>query len=123
LHNGLKDYIINTKNALLSTANVNVVVVDWSKGKLVNQFIIKNHFNIFFKGNGLPYTQATANTQIVGADIALLISSLIVNKNAKAANFHCIGHSLGKPICFHFIIINKLIIILVLRISYLWLCW
>ena len=38
---------------------------------------------------------------IVGIDIADLISSLIVNKNAKAADFHCIGHSLGSHICAH----------------------
>jgi len=31
-HHGLKDYIIQIRDAFLSRANLNVVVVDWSKG-------------------------------------------------------------------------------------------
>lgn len=47
------------------------------------------------KGNGFPYTKATANTQIVGAEVALFINYLIEQYDAKASNFHIIGHSLG----------------------------
>ena len=50
------------------------------------------------KGNGFPYTQATANTQVVGAEIAKLIKAFISDKGAKAKDFHLIGHSLGAHI-------------------------
>ena len=100
LHNAIKPWVLEMKDAILSVDDVNVITVDWSKG------------------NGFPYTQATglvlfgyifgidfkqiikfvnfiANTQIVGAEIAKLINTLIQTKGAKAKNFHLIGHSLG----------------------------
>ncbi|RNA45174.1 pancreatic triacylglycerol lipase-like [Brachionus plicatilis] len=80
IHNGIKDWVIDMKNKILRVENVNVIVVDWSKG------------------NGFPYTQATANTQIVGAEIARLINTMISSQGAKAADFHIIGHSLGSHI-------------------------
>jgi pancreatic triacylglycerol lipase len=51
-HDAQKPWVIDMKNALLNATRANVITVDWSGG------------------NGLPYTQATANTQIVGAEIA-----------------------------------------------------
>lgn len=80
LHNGYKDWIIDIKNEILKAENANVIAVDWSKG------------------NGFPYTQATANTQVVGAEIARLVNTMISTKGAKAADFHIIGHSLGSHI-------------------------
>ena len=71
-------WVIDMKNAILNVDKVNVVAVDWSKGNDL-----------------LAYEQATANTQIVGAEIAKLINSMIVNKGARAKDFHLIGHSLG----------------------------
>ncbi|CAF3462217.1 unnamed protein product [Rotaria sp. Silwood1] len=71
---------MDMKNALLDAEDVNVILVDWSKG------------------NGFPYTKATANTQVVGAEIALLINYMIQNHGAKAADFHVIGHSLGSHV-------------------------
>jgi pancreatic triacylglycerol lipase len=50
------------------------------------------------KGNGFPYTQASANTQVVGAEIALFIKYMIKNYGVKAADFHIIGHSLGSHV-------------------------
>ena len=47
----------------------------------------------------MPYTQAAANTQVVGAEIANLVNQMINKKGAKASDFHCIGHSLGAHIC------------------------
>ena len=44
LHNGLKDYMIEIKNTLLSTANINVVVVDWSKGITCKAIYYKQSF-------------------------------------------------------------------------------
>ena len=80
LHNAIKPWVIDMKNAILSVDDVNVITVDWSKG------------------NGFPYTQATANTQVVGAEIAKLIKAFISDKGAKAKDFHLIGHSLGAHI-------------------------
>lgn len=80
LHNANKKWVVDMKDALLRVEDQNVITVDWSKG------------------NGFPYTQATANTQIVGAEIARLVNSMIANKGAKAADFHLIGHSLGAHI-------------------------
>ncbi|CAF4175206.1 unnamed protein product, partial [Rotaria sp. Silwood2] len=71
---------IDMKNALLDAEDVNVILVDWSNG------------------NGFPYTKATANTQVVGAEIALLINYMIEDHGAKAADFHVIGHSLGSHV-------------------------
>ena len=47
------------------------------------------------KGNGFPYEKAAANTQVVGAEIALFIQQLIAEHGAQASDFHVIGHSLG----------------------------
>ncbi|CAF3398658.1 unnamed protein product, partial [Rotaria sp. Silwood2] len=71
---------IDMKNALLDAEDVNVILVDWSNG------------------NGFPYTKATANTQVVGAEIALFINYMIEDHGAKAADFHVIGHSLGSHV-------------------------
>ncbi|CAF1347936.1 unnamed protein product [Rotaria sordida] len=68
---------IDMKNAILDVDDVNIIMTDWSKG------------------NGFPFTKATANTRIVGIEIALFINYLIENHGAKAADFHIIGHSLG----------------------------
>ncbi|CAL1538426.1 unnamed protein product [Lymnaea stagnalis] len=68
------------KDQYLKFADYNVIIVDWSKGNLP------------------PYTQATANTRIVGAGIALLVKELIKSKGVTAADFHIIGHSLGSHI-------------------------
>ena len=77
LDNGFNKHNTDVKDALLRVGDYNVIVVDWSKG------------------NGFPYTQATANTQIVGAMIARLVNSLIERYSISPARFHIIGHSLG----------------------------
>jgi pimeloyl-ACP methyl ester carboxylesterase len=80
VHHGLKKWVMDIKDAILRVENANVIIVDWSKG------------------NGFPYTQATANTQIVGAEIARLIKTLVNDKGESYAKFHLIGHSLGAHI-------------------------
>lgn len=65
---------------LLLVGDFNVIIVDWSGG------------------NSLPYTQATANTRVVGAEMALLISKLMEQFNVKEDSFHLYGHSLGAQI-------------------------
>jgi pimeloyl-ACP methyl ester carboxylesterase len=80
LHHDRKDWVLDMKNALLEVGEMNVITVDWSKG------------------NGFPYTQATANTQIVGAQLAKLIKNLCDQKRVQPGDFHIIGHSLGAHI-------------------------
>jgi pimeloyl-ACP methyl ester carboxylesterase len=80
LHHDRKDWVLDMRDALLEADQVNVVTVDWSKG------------------NGFPYTQATANTQIVGAELAKLIKNLCDKKASQPGDFHIIGHSLGAHI-------------------------
>ena len=80
MQNGFHKWIIEMKDAILSVDDVNVIAVDWSNG------------------NGLPYTQATANTQIVGAEIAKLVNTFINTMGVNAADVHLIGHSLGAHI-------------------------
>uniref|UniRef100_A0A2C9KRW2 PLAT domain-containing protein n=1 Tax=Biomphalaria glabrata TaxID=6526 RepID=A0A2C9KRW2_BIOGL len=73
-------YQRNLKDELLAHGDYNVIIVDWSKG------------------NSPPYTQATANTRVVGAQIGLLVDELIKKKAMSASDFHLIGHSLGAQI-------------------------
>ena len=80
IQNALVPWVIKMKDAILSFEEVNGITVDWSKG------------------NGLPYTQATANTQVVGAEIAKLVNTFISTKGVKAKDVHLIGHSLGAHI-------------------------
>ncbi|CAF0854104.1 unnamed protein product [Adineta steineri] len=75
-----KQWWIDMKNAMLDVEDVNVIMVDWSKG------------------NGFPYTKAASNTQVVGAEIALLIKYMIEKHGSKAIDFHVIGHSLGSHV-------------------------
>jgi pimeloyl-ACP methyl ester carboxylesterase len=81
IENGFKDWVMNMKNALLNVHEYNVIVVDWQKGCTFPD-----------------YLQATSNTQIVGAEIALLIKSLMVRYSIGAEKFHIIGHSLGSHV-------------------------
>jgi pimeloyl-ACP methyl ester carboxylesterase len=58
----------------------NVILVDWGNG------------------SGFPYNQATANTRVVGEEIAALITSLNRVLGTTNSNYHLIGHSLGAHI-------------------------
>ena len=49
-------------------------------------------------GAGFPYSQATANTRVVGAEIAVFVSSLNHVLGTSNAKYHLIGHSLGAHI-------------------------
>lgn len=80
LQNSIKPWIITMKNEILSKENVNVIIVDWSKGSI------------------FPYEQAVSNTYLVGAEIARMIHFLIDQKKAKSSQFHLIGMSLGAHI-------------------------
>jgi len=73
-------WINQTKDELLVHSDVNVVIVDWSAG------------------NQPPYTQATGNTRLVGAQIADLIKTIMQSTKQSPSAFHIIGHSLGAHI-------------------------
>lgn len=80
LHDAVQPWVLGMKDNFLSVGDFNVIAVDWSKG---NRYL---------------YTQATANTQIVGAEIARFVNTMIDKHGASAADFHVIGHSLGSHI-------------------------
>ncbi|CAF1000935.1 unnamed protein product [Brachionus calyciflorus] len=80
LHHPRKQWILNMKDTILNAEDVNVIIVDWSKG------------------NAFPYHQASANAQVVGAEIARLITNIIREKNSRPSKFHLIGHSLGAHV-------------------------
>ncbi|KAH9519054.1 Inactive pancreatic lipase- protein 1 [Bulinus truncatus] len=65
------------KNELLIYDDYNVIIVDWSAGL------------------SSLYTQAAANTRVVGAQIAYLIQKIMNITEIASSDFHIIGHSLG----------------------------
>nr|KAG5709787.1 hypothetical protein BaRGS_032611 [Batillaria attramentaria] len=68
------------KDALLAQGDYNVILVEWKDGA------------------AQLYGQATANTRIVGAQIAQLIEYLKNTTNAKPGDMHIIGHILGSHV-------------------------
>ncbi|XP_018335884.1 pancreatic triacylglycerol lipase [Agrilus planipennis] len=73
----LSNWVGEMKDELLKNNDMNVFVVDWA-------------------GGSLPlYTQATANTRLVGLEVAHFINHLIKTYSLNAGNVHIIGHSLG----------------------------
>ena len=66
---------------LLQRENCNVIIVNW------------------IGGAGPPYTQAVANTRLVGAMTGRLAYQLIHKGNISPKRMHCIGHSLGAHTC------------------------
>lgn len=66
---------------MLLREDCNVVVVNW------------------LAGAGPPYTQAVANTRLVGAMTARLMAQLIEITGLPPSKTHCIGHSLGAHTC------------------------
>lgn len=78
----LSNWVSELKNELLEYSRQNnigmsVIVVDWA-------------------GGSLPlYTQATANTRLVGLELAYLIKKLRDEHGLRPEDVHLIGHSLG----------------------------
>lgn len=74
----LSNWVSEMKTELLKYSQENqVVVVDWA-------------------GGSLPlYTQATANTRLVGLELAYLIQKLRDEHGLRPEDVHLIGHSLG----------------------------
>ncbi|XP_015122366.1 pancreatic triacylglycerol lipase [Diachasma alloeum] len=73
----LSNWVKEMRNELLKHGDYNVIIVDWA-------------------GGSLPlYTQATANTRLVGLEIAHLVRHLQTNYGLDTSDVHLIGHSLG----------------------------
>nr|XP_026690490.1 pancreatic triacylglycerol lipase-like isoform X1 [Ciona intestinalis] len=79
---GETSWVQDMKNVLLDAEDVNVIVVNWEQGA----------------NPKLNYGQATANTRVVGAEIALLINRLEEQSGALEKNAHIIGHGLGAHV-------------------------
>ncbi|KAG8202075.1 hypothetical protein JTE90_010438 [Oedothorax gibbosus] len=73
-------WMVQMKDEFLMHGDYNVIVVDWSGG------------------NKPPYYQATSNTRVVAAEIALVVQALEKYMGAKREEIHIIGHSLGGHI-------------------------
>lgn len=98
----LSNWIAEMKDELIKAGNLNVIVVDWAGGSLPLYtqvcasfffclFCIVSHLCVFaFCG-----MQATANTRVVGLEIAYLVAKLGDYYGLKADDVHLIGHSLG----------------------------
>ncbi|KAL8596193.1 hypothetical protein ACOMHN_021233 [Nucella lapillus] len=77
---GFGNWMQDMASELLQEGDYNVVIVDWAFGSLS------------------LYGQATANTRVVGAMIAQLITFLQNTTGARPEDMHIIGHSLGAHI-------------------------
>ncbi|XP_046392749.1 pancreatic lipase-related protein 2-like isoform X2 [Ischnura elegans] len=73
----LSSWVKELRRELLKAGDWNIIVVDWA-------------------GGSLPlYTQATANTRLVGLELGFFINYLQKNFGLEPRNVHMIGHSLG----------------------------
>ncbi|XP_071443298.1 pancreatic lipase-related protein 2-like [Hetaerina americana] len=73
----LSSWVKELRRELLKAGDWNIIVVDWA-------------------GGSLPlYTQATANTRLVGLELGFFINYLQKNFGLEPGNVHMIGHSLG----------------------------
>ncbi|XP_012288551.1 pancreatic triacylglycerol lipase [Orussus abietinus] len=81
LDNGSRTWVLRIVKQLLIREDCNVVVVSW------------------IGGAGPPYTDAVANTRLVGAMTARLAAQLIEVGGVAPWRMHAIGHSLGAHIC------------------------
>merc|ERR1719193_1676278 len=77
---GFEVWVKELTEALLEVEDCVVISVDWG-------------------GGSLPlYSQAAANTRVVGLEVARLVNTLIADHDVKPADVHIIGHSLGSHI-------------------------
>ncbi|CAH0555695.1 unnamed protein product [Brassicogethes aeneus] len=74
-------WIYEMRSALLGVEEANVICVDWEKGALLPN-----------------YVKASANTRLVGKQLANLIKGLVEHNGLSLRNLHLIGFSLGAHI-------------------------
>ncbi|XP_041358980.1 inactive pancreatic lipase-related protein 1-like [Gigantopelta aegis] len=73
-------WVVEMVQKLLQAEPQNVIAVEWGQGA------------------GFPYTQAAANTRLVGAEVANLVAHLCHVTGISRRQFHMIGHSLGAHV-------------------------
>lgn len=84
------------RDELIIRGSLNVIVVDWAGGSLPLYTQVKE-FNFLAEWLfEIIVSQATANTRLVGLEIAHLITKLRDDHGLKPEDVHIIGHSLGK---------------------------
>lgn len=82
MEGGSIDWIYNMGQEFLTIEDCNVIVVDWHGG------------------SSPPYTQAVANTRLIGAMTAQMLHDISqYTDNNSLDHAYCIGHSLGAHLC------------------------
>ncbi|XP_069126907.1 pancreatic triacylglycerol lipase-like [Argopecten irradians] len=79
--NGNVPWAHDMMSELIRKERMNVIIVDWGSG------------------SGFPYTQAVANTRVVAAEVAAMITYLNTAAGTTSQQYHLIGHSLGAHVC------------------------
>ncbi|GAV01861.1 hypothetical protein RvY_12503 [Ramazzottius varieornatus] len=73
-------------------------VLRWNR-QMMEEFLLEGDYNVirldWSAGNQPPYTQAVANSRLVGVFTAQFIKHLVDEYGARMQDFHLIGHSLG----------------------------
>ena len=77
MEHGRKNWLHSMKKELIIHGDYNVIIVDW------------------LTASGPPYTQATANTRMIGAMTAHFLVFLRDHAGLDLYRVHFIGHSLG----------------------------
>lgn len=74
-------WIYEMRSALMAVEEVNVICVDWANGATLPN-----------------YVKASANTRLVGKQLALLLRGLVEKNGLSLRNTHIVGFSLGAHI-------------------------
>lgn len=74
-------WLYEMRSALMAVEDVNIICVDWQNG-----------------ATSPNYVKATANTRLVGKQLAILLRGLVERKRISLKNTHLIGFSLGAHI-------------------------
>ncbi|RZC36887.1 Lipase and/or Abhydrolase 6 domain containing protein [Asbolus verrucosus] len=74
-------WIYEMRSALMAVEEVNIICVDWEKGAILPN-----------------YVKATANTRLVGKQLAMLLKGLVDNNVLSLRSTHLIGFSLGAHV-------------------------
>ncbi|KAK9877022.1 hypothetical protein WA026_016048 [Henosepilachna vigintioctopunctata] len=74
-------WVYEMRSALMAVEEINVVCVDWENGAILPN-----------------YVKATANTRLVGKQLAMLLQGLVKHNGLSLRNTHLIGFSLGAHV-------------------------
>ncbi|XP_045475370.1 uncharacterized protein LOC123681176 [Harmonia axyridis] len=74
-------WVYEMRSALMAVEEINVICVDWENGATLPN-----------------YVKATANTRLVGKQLAMLLQGLVKHNGLSLRNTHLIGFSLGAHV-------------------------